>query len=83
VFSIWSAPISYKQGTVLECSQFCTGACGEWTSEREEPVLEVVARERLVKTQQPGKGFVGAVVICEFLEISGGTVITCTYESCV
>jgi hypothetical protein len=33
--------------------------------------LEAVARERLVKTQQAGKGLAGAVVI------SGGAVITC------
>jgi hypothetical protein len=29
------------------------------------PLLEGVARERLVKTQHDGKGLVGAVVICE------------------
>jgi hypothetical protein len=28
-------------------------------------MLEAVARERLLKTQQVGKGLVGAVVICE------------------
>jgi hypothetical protein len=28
------------------------------------PLLETVARERLVKTQQAGKGLAGAVVIC-------------------
>jgi hypothetical protein len=27
--------------------------------------LETVSRERLVKTQQAGKGLAGAVVICE------------------
>jgi hypothetical protein len=31
----------------------------------ESPLLEAVARERLVKTQQAGKSLVGAVVICE------------------
>jgi hypothetical protein len=31
----------------------------------ESPLLEAVARERLVKTQQAGKGLAGAVVICE------------------
>jgi hypothetical protein len=31
----------------------------------ESPLLEAVARERLVKTQQAGKGLTGAVVICE------------------
>jgi hypothetical protein len=29
------------------------------------PLLEAVARERLVKTQQAGKGLAGAVLICE------------------
>jgi hypothetical protein len=29
------------------------------------PLLEAVARERLVKTQQAGKGSASAVVICE------------------
>jgi hypothetical protein len=29
------------------------------------PLLEAVGRERLVKTQQAGKGLSGAVVICE------------------
>jgi hypothetical protein len=28
-------------------------------------LLEAVTRERLVKTQQAGKGFAGAVIICE------------------
>jgi hypothetical protein len=38
------------------------------TSAREDegpPLLEAVAREWLVKTQQAGKGLAGAVVICE------------------
>jgi hypothetical protein len=30
----------------------------------ESPLLEAVARERLVKIQQAGKDLVGAVVIC-------------------
>jgi hypothetical protein len=30
------------------------------------PLLEAVAREQLVKTQQAGKGLAGAMVICEF-----------------
>jgi hypothetical protein len=29
------------------------------------PLLQAVARERLVKTQQAGEGLAGAVVICE------------------
>jgi hypothetical protein len=31
----------------------------------ESPLLEAVARERPVKTQQAGKDFAGAVVICK------------------
>jgi hypothetical protein len=31
----------------------------------ESALLEAVARDRLVKTQQPGKGLAGGVVICE------------------
>jgi hypothetical protein len=31
----------------------------------ESLLLEAIAREQLVKTQQEGKGLVGAVVICE------------------
>jgi hypothetical protein len=43
----------------------------------ESPLLEAVARERLLKTQQAEKGVSGAV------EISGGAVIACSSESCV
>jgi hypothetical protein len=49
----------------------------------EYPLLEAIAREWLVKTQQAGKSSACAVVICELVEISGGAVITCTYISCV
>jgi hypothetical protein len=36
-----------------------------WAREAEEsPLLEAVARERLVKTQQAGKGLADVVVIC-------------------
>jgi hypothetical protein len=31
----------------------------------ESPLLEAIAREQLVKTQQAGKGLAGAVVVCE------------------
>jgi hypothetical protein len=31
VFSTWSVPRSYKQGTRLELSELCTGACEEIT----------------------------------------------------
>jgi hypothetical protein len=36
-----------------------------------------------VKAQHAVKGLAGAVVICEFLEISGGAVIACSSEGCV
>jgi hypothetical protein len=63
--------------------QFCTGGCEDRTWEREaeeSTLLEAVARERLVKTQQAGKSSAGGVVNCGDI---GGAVITCTYESCV
>jgi hypothetical protein len=44
------------------------GVCEERTLARvveESPMLEAAARERLVKTQQAGKGSARAVVICE------------------
>jgi hypothetical protein len=47
--------------------EFCTGGCEDrvWAHEAEESaLLEAIARERLVKTQQVGKGLVDAVVIC-------------------
>jgi hypothetical protein len=41
------------------------------SSEGEEsPLLEAVTRERLVKTQQAGKGLVEAVVICEMWRLA-------------
>jgi hypothetical protein len=48
-------------------SQFYTGVSEERTQTREAekyPLLEAVANERLVKTQQARKGLAGAVVIC-------------------
>jgi hypothetical protein len=36
----------------------------------EAPLLEAVARELLVKTQQAGKCLAGAVVICELLRLA-------------
>jgi hypothetical protein len=35
------------------------------TEAEESPLLEAVARERLVKTKRAGKGLAGAVVISE------------------
>jgi hypothetical protein len=41
------------------------------SSEAEEsPLLEAVTRERLMKTQQAGKGLTGAVVICELWRLA-------------
>jgi hypothetical protein len=54
--------------------QFCKGGCEDRIrvhEAEESPLLEAVARERLVKPQQAGKGLAGAVVICEFVEIAG------------
>jgi hypothetical protein len=62
-----SVPKYYKQGTRLELSQFCTGVCEEGTSAREaeeSPLLEAVARERLVKTQQAGED--SFIVVCSY-----------------
>jgi hypothetical protein len=51
------------------------------SSEAEEsPLLEVVTRGRLVKTQQAEKDLAGAVVICR--EMSSVAVIACSSESC-
>jgi hypothetical protein len=56
-----------KQGTNSVVRQLCMGGCEDRTSVRkaeESPMLEAIAREELVKTQQVGKGLAGAVVIC-------------------
>jgi hypothetical protein len=52
---------------LIVSSQFCIGVCKERTSgckAEESPLLVAVARERLVKRQQAGKGLSGAMVIC-------------------
>jgi hypothetical protein len=36
----------------------------------ESPMLEAVANERLVKTQQAGKGLAGAMVFCELWRLA-------------
>jgi hypothetical protein len=57
----------YKQGKMLVESEFCTGGCGNRSRAREAeefPLLESVARERLVKTQRAGKDL-ACVVVCE------------------
>jgi hypothetical protein len=56
-------------------SHFRSGSCEErtWTSEAEwSPLLEAVAKERLVKTKQAGKGLAGTVVICELWRLAVG-----------
>jgi hypothetical protein len=56
VFSMWIVPKCYKQWTSLV--EFWNGGYEEitWALEAEEsPLLEAVAREQLVKTQQAGK----------------------------
>jgi hypothetical protein len=40
------------------------------TEAEESPLLEVVSRERLVKTQEAGKGLAGGVVICELWRLA-------------
>jgi hypothetical protein len=45
----------------------------------ESPLLQAVTRERLVKTQQAGKGLACAAVIYK-LEIGDGAVITCSSD---
>jgi hypothetical protein len=57
------------KGTSVE---ICIGACKKraWAREAEEsPLLEAVARERLVK-RQAGKCLAGAVVICELWSLA-------------
>jgi hypothetical protein len=60
--------------------EFCKGGGNKrtWAREAEEsPLLEAVARERLVRTQQAGKGLAITVVICS-VEITDRVVITCS-----
>jgi hypothetical protein len=51
-----------------ESAEFYGGSYEDrnWVREAEEsPLLEAVAKERLVKTQQAGECLVDAVVVCE------------------
>jgi hypothetical protein len=52
--------------------QFFTGGCDKRTSAREveSPLLDAVARERLVKIQQAGKDLGAAGVICEMWRLA-------------
>jgi hypothetical protein len=40
------------------------------TEAEESPLLEIVAREGLVKTQEAGKGLADAIVICELWRLA-------------
>jgi hypothetical protein len=43
-----------------------------WPREPEEPsLLEAIAKERLAKIQQAGKGLAAAEVVCEFWILAG------------
>jgi hypothetical protein len=67
-------------------TEFCTGGCEErmWAREAEEsPLLEVVARERLKKTQQASKRFSCCYSDLWFVEINDGAVIAYSSKSCV
>jgi hypothetical protein len=49
------------------------GGCEDrtWAHEAEKSqLLEAIAKEQLVKTQQVGKGLAGAVVICELWRLA-------------
>jgi hypothetical protein len=70
---MWSAARCCKQKRKSADSEFCTEGCEERirAHEAEEfPLLEAVARERLVKTQQAGKGLATAVVIGELWRLA-------------
>jgi hypothetical protein len=63
--------------------QFCTGSCKDRTSEREAEeyqLLKAVARERLVKTRQAGKGLSGYCGDLQSVEISDSDVIACSSD---
>jgi hypothetical protein len=55
-----------------------------WAREAEEsPLLEAVARERLLKTQQAGNRLSGCCGDLKNVEIRDGAVITCSSEWCI
>jgi hypothetical protein len=82
----WSVPRCYKQGTKLHPdSSVLHGVCEErtWAREDEEsPLLEVIARQRLMKTQQDGKRLSVCCGDLWIVEIGGGAVIACSTKSC-
>jgi hypothetical protein len=66
--STWFVLRSDKQGIKSVVRQFCMGDCEyrTWVRDAEEsPLLEVIARQQLVKTRQARKRLAGAVVIYE------------------
>jgi hypothetical protein len=54
------------------------------SAEAEESLLlEAVAREGSLKTQQAGKRLSGSCIDLRIVEISSGAVITCSSELCI
>jgi hypothetical protein len=70
----WFVLKYYKQGTkCVQFVEFCMGSCEDRTlvhEAEESRLLEAVARERLVKTQQAVKGLPSAVVTCELWRLA-------------
>jgi hypothetical protein len=55
---MWPVLRCYRQVTKLAVEQFCMGVCEERTrvhKTEDSPLLDVVPREQLMKTQQAGK----------------------------
>jgi hypothetical protein len=71
--STWSLPRCYKQGTKSVVRELCAGDCEDRIRARaaeESLLLEAVAREMVVKTQNAGKGLAGAVGICKLWRLA-------------
>jgi hypothetical protein len=87
--STCSVPRSYLEdswGDLVSSVEFCTGDFEEktWALEAEESqLLEVVTRERLLKTQQAGKRLSWCCDDLWIVEISGDSVLTCSSDWCV
>jgi hypothetical protein len=70
----------------MSWDEFCMGDCEDRTWEREaeeSPLLEAVAKEQLMKTQQAGKSLSRCCGDLWIVEISGDAVKACNSESCV
>jgi hypothetical protein len=52
------------EGTDKSCAQAAVTRGSEGEKVKKPPLLEAVARERLLKTVQAGKGLAGALVNC-------------------